>query len=111
MARGRRPNLERRKQAAELRARGLPLVEIGRKLGCTRQAVQQLLRPPGASRALPTLVCAACGAILGSAPGPRARASPLCLPCLARRPRATSGERLRAYRIARGLSRQSLADP
>ena len=32
----------------------------------------------------------------------------LCLPCLIRRPRATFGQRLRAHRKARGLSREAL---
>jgi hypothetical protein len=42
---GRKPNLERRRQAAELRRQGLTLEEIGRRLGgISRQAVHQLLR-------------------------------------------------------------------
>jgi transcriptional regulator with XRE-family HTH domain len=112
MARGRRPNLERHRQAAELRARGLTLVEVGRRMGCTRQAIHQLLghragrpyqpRPPR------TVPCAACGADLGPAPTTRDYAPALCLPCLARRPRATLGQRLRAHRLARGLSREAL---
>jgi hypothetical protein len=42
---GRKPNLERRREAAELRRQGLTLEEIGRRLGgISRQAVHQLLR-------------------------------------------------------------------
>jgi hypothetical protein len=42
---GRKPNLERRKQAADLRKQGLTLEEIGQRMGgITRQAVHQLLR-------------------------------------------------------------------
>jgi transcriptional regulator with XRE-family HTH domain len=115
MARGRKPNLKRRGKAAELRARGLTLVEVGRRMGCTRQAVHQLLQPPDRRRVRPPrppppLACAACGANLGPAPGMRDYDPPLCLPCLARRPRATFGERLRARRIAEGLSRRAIAE-
>jgi hypothetical protein len=54
MAGGRKANQERRRQAARLRARGLTLGEIGRRLGVTRQAAASLLRPlRGAARRLP----------------------------------------------------------
>jgi transcriptional regulator with XRE-family HTH domain len=100
----------RRRQAAELRARGLTLVEIARAMGCTKQAVHQLLRPLWRRPVRPrkTLTCAACGAELGLAPSTRDYAPSLCLPCLARRPRAPFGQRLRAHRIAWGLSREAL---
>ena len=55
------------------------------------------------------LACAACGDELGPARSQRDYAPSLCLPCLARRPRVTFGKRLRAHRIARGLSRDALA--
>jgi len=112
MARGRTPNLERRRQAAALRARGLTLAAIGRAMHCTRQAVHHLLDcRPRQSRPRPrkTIACPGCRAAL---PLPRfAHAGPptLCLPCLARRPRASFAQRLRAHRIAAGLSRAALA--
>jgi transcriptional regulator with XRE-family HTH domain len=112
MARGQKPNLGRRRHAAELRARGLTLAEIGREMHCTRQAVHQLLDSrPRRSRPRPrkTVACPGCRAAL---PLPRfAHAGPptLCLPCLARRPRASFAQRLRAHRIAAGLSRAALA--
>ena len=112
MPSGKKPNLWRRRQAAELRARGLTLAEIGREMHCTRQAVHQLLdRRPRQSRPRPrkTVACPGCRAAL---PLPRfAHAGPptLCLPCLARRPRASFAQRLRAHRIAAGLSRVALA--
>jgi transcriptional regulator with XRE-family HTH domain len=112
MVRGRQPNLERRRRAAELRARGLTLAEIGREMHCTRQAVHHLLDcRPWQSRPRPrkTVACPGCRAAL---PLPRfAHAAPptLCLPCLARRPRASFAQRLRAHRIAAGLSRSALA--
>jgi transcriptional regulator with XRE-family HTH domain len=104
----------RRRKAAELRARGLTLAEIGRKLGCTKQAVHYLLdhRPRRLDQPRPsqTVFCAACGAFLGPSPTERDYAPALCLQCLAKRPQAPLSQRLRAYRIARGLSRQALAE-
>jgi hypothetical protein len=45
---GRKPNLARREQAAELRKQGLTLQEIGKRLGgISRQAVHHLLRGHG----------------------------------------------------------------
>jgi DNA invertase Pin-like site-specific DNA recombinase len=41
---GRRPDYERRRQIARLRAQGATLEEIGRRLGVTRQAVYDMLR-------------------------------------------------------------------
>jgi transcriptional regulator with XRE-family HTH domain len=99
---------QRRRLAAELKAQGMSLAEIGRLLKCTKQAVYQLLRPPvkKSPRAAPLLACAA---DLGPVPSQRDLAPALCLPCLARRPRATPGQRLRAHRIARRLKRRTLA--
>jgi hypothetical protein len=45
MVSGRRPNIVRRQEAARLRRQGLTVTEIGRRMGITRQAVQQLLTP------------------------------------------------------------------
>src|SRR6516225_2378642 len=42
--RGRPPDLERRRVAAELRAQGLTFAEIGRRLGITRQAAMHLVQ-------------------------------------------------------------------
>jgi hypothetical protein len=43
MVRGRKPNIVRRQEAARLRRAGLNMVEIGRLMGITKQAVHQLL--------------------------------------------------------------------
>jgi hypothetical protein len=45
MVQGRRPNIVRRQEAVRLRRQGLTVTEIGRRMGITRQAVQQLLTP------------------------------------------------------------------
>jgi Rrf2 family protein len=44
---GRRPDLKRRRQVAELRAQGLSLAEIGRRLGIRREAAGARLRKTG----------------------------------------------------------------
>jgi hypothetical protein len=41
--RGRRPDLERRRWAAALRAQGLTFIEIGRRLGITHQGARHLV--------------------------------------------------------------------
>ena len=112
MARGRMPNLERRRQAAELRARGLTLAEIGRAMHCTRQAVHRLLdyRPRQSHpRPRKAVACPGCRAALPLPWFAHAGPPALCLPCLARRPRASFAQRLRAHRTAAGLSRTALA--
>jgi transcriptional regulator with XRE-family HTH domain len=100
----------RRQQAAELRARGLTLPEIARKMGCTKQAVHQLLgfNEP-APRPRKIVTCPARGTEVGTAQTTRDHAPAYCRPCLAEKPRLPLGERLRARRIAAGLSRAALA--
>ncbi len=108
---GRRADGVRRRQAASLYARGLSLAQVGSRMGCSRQAVHQLLRAIGATTDRPVVVrCPRCGAVAG-----RLRAtgslppSSLCLACLARAPDAPFADRLRACRVAAGLSLRQLA--
>jgi transcriptional regulator with XRE-family HTH domain len=110
MPSGRKPNLERRQQVLKLRDNGLTLKEIARRFGVTKQAVWSLLnsRPQRTTaRAVP---CTGCGARIVS-PGALRRdaASALCLGCLRERPEATFAQRLKALRLAAGLSRTELA--
>jgi DNA-binding IscR family transcriptional regulator/DNA-binding XRE family transcriptional regulator len=109
MTRGRPPDHARRQRAANLRARGLTLAEIGRQLGVSRQAVFALIN----YTALPVpcgVPCSAC-AVLIPFPAPTATDRPgaLCLGCLGRTAGATAGQRLRAYRLAAGLTRADVA--
>ena len=96
--RGRKPDLERRRRAAELRAQGLTFTEVGRRLGVTRQAAQSLVRP----RLAATASCASCGA-------PVPWGGPRCLACVTADPAATFPERLQACRLAGGLTQAQLA--
>ncbi len=101
-------SLARRAKARRLRARGLSLAQVGRLMGCTRQAVLSLLTPSRA-RPRPPQRCTGCRDSLGPASGGQDRAPALCLPCLAKRPRARFAQRLRAHRLAAGLTRATLA--
>jgi transcriptional regulator with XRE-family HTH domain len=95
---GRRPDLGRRRRAAELRARGLTLAEVGRRLGITREGARQVLLAP------PPPPCASCAAPLpGGDPGGR------CPACVAADPFAPFAERLRVLRLAADLTQVKLA--
>jgi transcriptional regulator with XRE-family HTH domain len=109
---GGQPNHARRRQVARLRAEGLSLAEIGRRLGVTRVAVCRLLqrvardreRPPG------SFTCAGCGRETASeAARPVDSGAALCLPCLRQRRDAPFTARLRACRLAAGLTKGALA--
>jgi transcriptional regulator with XRE-family HTH domain len=110
MPSGRKPNLERRRQVARLRDRGLTLDQIAGRFGVSKQAIWSLLhgRPlRTAARAVP---CTGCGHMILS-PGALRRdaATALCVSCLRARPDAPFGQRLKALRLAAGLSRTELA--
>jgi DNA-binding XRE family transcriptional regulator len=104
---GRKPDRQRRERAAQLRARGHTLAQIGRELGCGPGNVRHLLgltdAPPPPPR------CSRCHTPLGPASAGRDSAPALCLACLGKRPRAPLGQRLRAYRLAAGLTRAALS--
>jgi transcriptional regulator with XRE-family HTH domain len=110
MVSGRKPDVRRRARIARLHSRGLSLAEIGRRLGVTKQAVHDTLTQ--ISRPLPrrSVPCAACGAaivsegVLTSDDG-----QALCLTCLASTPGADLSARLKAFRLAAGLTKTELA--
>jgi transcriptional regulator with XRE-family HTH domain len=85
-----------------LRGRGLTLSQIARALGCDRSTVRRMLKEAAAP--VPPVRCPACGAAVFH-PGSGIRPAPtFCLPCLSQRPQAPLGERLRAHRLAAGLT-------
>jgi transcriptional regulator with XRE-family HTH domain len=90
---------------ARLREQGLTAAEIAARLGVGRAAVSNMLRRMGRGGALPVR-CPDCGATVLAAqhPGSRQQRAPPCLPCLAKRPDATFGVRLKAHRLAAGLT-------
>jgi transcriptional regulator with XRE-family HTH domain len=112
MASGRKPDTQRRATIARLRARGLTMAEIGRRLGVTRQAVYHALAKQhrGDRRDERAVPCAACAVAIASAGALASDAGQaLCLRCLASRPDAPLGTRLKAFRLAAGLTKAELA--
>jgi DNA-binding transcriptional MerR regulator len=63
MPSGRRPDLKRREQMLKLRAAGLSLAQIGKRLGISRQRVQKALSLSGKLRIVP-IRCRACGNVI-----------------------------------------------
>src|SRR4051812_45827572 len=93
--RGPNPRQERRRRAAALRAQGLTMPEIGRRLGVTKQGVAYLLGPKVRRRTY-AVACSACGRVLWPDGSKRDTQGVLCLDCLGALPATTFGQRLRA---------------
>jgi helix-turn-helix protein len=89
---------------------GLSLPEIGRRLGCSHQAVVSTLRTIARSRErVRSVACAGCREpIISAGCLPSDRGSALCLDCLAQRPGVPFGRRLLAFRLAAGMTRAEL---
>jgi transcriptional regulator with XRE-family HTH domain len=110
MVQGRKPDLKRRQQVVALRARGLSLLAIGRALGVSRQCVQQILRRMKQPPPVPSVACCGCGCAIISAGALRSDAGKaLCLRCLRKSPDVPFGQRLKALRLAAGLTQSELA--
>jgi transcriptional regulator with XRE-family HTH domain len=107
MARGRPPNLKRRRLIAKLRAKGLTYRQIGERLGISRQCVQQTLRYCEKARLVP-IRCKKCGDVIARMRTVHNSNGPVyCLGCLPRN--APFGQRLRAYRVVAELTQGQLA--
>ena len=109
---GRRPDEARRQRIQGLRAQGLTLAEIGRRLGISRQAVQGALK--GSGLTLPRhgkVCCRACGReVLNGEYRIESNGPVFCRVCLAERPETPFGQRLRSLRLAAGLTQAALAE-
>jgi DNA-binding XRE family transcriptional regulator len=107
--RGRKPNLERRNQARNLRRQGLTIGQIAAELGITPQGAHHLLSK---SAGLRPIMCRKCGVMVfeGKRGVDNIKYPPVCLRCLANMPDAAFGDRLRSVRLARGLSQCQLAE-
>jgi transcriptional regulator with XRE-family HTH domain len=111
MPSGRIPNEERRRRVTRLRAGGLTLESIAQKLGVSRQAIWSLLNTRPQRTKARALTCQGCGALIVSAGALRGDAdSALCLDCVEAEPNLSFGQRLRALRLAAGLTRSELAE-
>jgi hypothetical protein len=106
------PNEARRRRVASLRARGLSLAEIGRPFGISKVVVFSMLRRMQRDRERPpaAFACADCGRETASpAAIPADSGTALCLECLRQRRDAPFPARLRACRLAAGLTKGALA--
>jgi hypothetical protein len=84
------------------------LEAIGARFGVSRQAVLQVLRR-GTSPRLFAVACCRCGAdIVSAGLLSRDAGTTACLACVLRDPAATFGQRLKAYRLAAGLTIREL---
>jgi hypothetical protein len=107
------PDLKRREQVAKLRAEGLSLRQIGERIGVTKQAVASLLNYVGLKTGPRRMVnlCGRCGKAVGPSVGSvgKHRYELTCLACVAKDHHAPFGVRLRATRLAAGLTVAELA--
>jgi hypothetical protein len=110
MPSGRKPNTERRKQVFALRAQGLSLRAIGKRLGVSHECVRDCLWPKYQKQCF-RVRCRLCDSDINPAGAlPRDDRAVLCLHCLAKQPHVSFGEHLLAYRLAAGLKINVLAE-
>jgi DNA-binding transcriptional regulator YdaS (Cro superfamily) len=108
MAAGGQPDLGRYRRVAALHARGLPKPEIARRVGLSPRRVAQILEVLALGPR--SVACCRCGTLIVSAGALlRDARQALCLPYLGRTPAAPFGQRLKAHRLATGLTRSELA--
>jgi DNA-binding XRE family transcriptional regulator len=105
----RKPDLARRVLAQKLRQQGLTHKQIAARLRITRQGAAHLLKP---LRKQSVTHCRTCGIVItdGEPALDSVGCLPFCLTCLAKMPQVSFGERLLAWRLSRGLTRQQLAE-
>jgi transcriptional regulator with XRE-family HTH domain len=107
---GRKPDRPRAKEMARLRAVGLTLVEIGDRLGVTRQTVQKTLATAGLSRPR-AVACRVCRAVVAKRPAISGDPlSVLCRSYLGKQPDAPFCVRLHAFRQAPRLTQEQLGE-
>jgi transcriptional regulator with XRE-family HTH domain len=113
MGRGKHSERKRRlRLALQLRTEGLSLEEIGRRLGCSGQAVWQLLGNYGREPVPYGLIrCCHCDREIVRGRRTLRNNGPVsCLGCLERRRVTRFGERLKAFRVAAGLSQREVTE-
>jgi DNA-binding XRE family transcriptional regulator len=112
---GRPPAEKRRREVAQLRSEGLILQQVGDRLGVTKQAVFSLLHYVGIGTGLRrrVILCGRCRNPVGPAVGSIGRFKHedelTCIACVAKDLHAPFRVRLRAARLAAGLTVAELA--
>jgi transcriptional regulator with XRE-family HTH domain len=100
---------KRRHKMGRLRAQGLTFQQIAAQLGVSHQYVQQVLKRGGTGWLVP-ICCHRCKAVITRMRTAYDRnIAACCLKCLSEQPESPFGERLRAYRLAAGMTRRELA--
>ena len=108
---GPRRELSRTWQMAQLREKGWTYAKIGKQFGITGEGARQAILLADGCVALQRIHCLGCGTYLGSARGPgKHNRGTYCLTCLPKHPEATFGQRLKAYRLALGLTQKEMAE-
>jgi transcriptional regulator with XRE-family HTH domain len=112
MVQGAHKDLAKRRRVVQLRLEGLTIAEIARRMGNSPQSVYKLLKSESCTYSPEVAVpCRVCQAEAGRRPPQMVRnGGVLCLACLAQKPEAPFGDRLKALRLARGLSQGELAE-
>jgi transcriptional regulator with XRE-family HTH domain len=105
---GLKPNVVLRQRVLRLRARGLTLNQVAGAVGVTRQTVWNHLRAADACKRV--VRCAECRREVGPPLSQPGRTPAYCPDCLARRPDAPFGVRLKSCRVAAGLTVTALAE-
>ena len=106
MPRGPKPNQLRRNEIVQLRAAGLSLTQIGKRLGVSRQRVHKVISSSGKLRLVP-IRCQKCSRVITHFHAVHDNNFPVyCTRCLPRD--ATLGERLKTYRLSAGLTLAAL---
>jgi DNA-binding XRE family transcriptional regulator len=102
MPSGRKPDLKQRDQMLRLRASGLSLTQVGKRLGVSRQRAHAVLSKSGKLRLVP-IRCRQCSHVLTHFQGVYDNNSPVyCTGCLPRD--AALGQRLKTSRLSAGLT-------
>ena len=105
-----KPTTERaRHKMLRLRAKGLTFAQIAEQIGVSHQFVQHMLKANGTGRLVP-ICCRECKVVITHMRTAHDKQSPTwCLECLAKHDESTFGQRLRAHRLATGMTRGELA--
>jgi DNA-binding XRE family transcriptional regulator len=107
MGSGRRPNFKRREEMARLRAQSLTFAEIGERFGVTGQCVITTLK---LARKSFVVKCRQCEKVIHTRHWNIKHNGPvLCMGCLAKTPDPPFRERLKAARLAAGLTATDLS--
>ena len=105
---GATPDYKRRRKIAELRAKGLTYKAIAKRLGVSKQNITCMLDNDKRMN-VRAVTCKECGGVIARGRvASKTAQDTFCLACLAKHPKATFAECLRAYRVAAGLTRNQL---